>query len=116
MIKYLLPFLLLSFNAYSACLDDAYTTVDMMDCYTEELKVEGQKLEDTLTKAYKDSDWIANEIRLSQEAWMKYREAHCNAIYTSYGRGTMRLIAYPSCMVRLTKQRTEGLQRSFTNP
>jgi uncharacterized protein YecT (DUF1311 family) len=112
MIKFVTLFFI-SLSAHSACLDNAYTTLDISECHIEEYKVEGQKLESTLLQAYSKSDWITNEIKLSQEVWMKYRDAHCGAIYTSYGRGTMRLIAHPSCMVELTKQRQKELYTNF---
>ena len=105
--------LLLSFNAYGACLDDAYTTLDMSECYIAELKVEEQKLDGVLNKAYKESDWIIKEIKQSQKDWLKYRESHCSAMYASYGNGTMRLIAHPSCMVELTKQRYKQIYSNF---
>jgi len=112
MIKFITLFFI-SISAYSACLDDAYTTLDISECHIEEYKVEGQKLERTLLQAYSSSDNVVNKIRLSQEVWMKYRDAHCKAVYTSYGSGTMRLIAHPSCMVELTKQRQKELYTNF---
>ena len=105
--------LLVSFNAYSACLDDAYTTTDMRECYIAELKIEEKKLDVILNKAYKESSWIADEIKQSQSDWLKYRESHCNAIYSYYERGTMRFIAHPSCMVSLTKERQNQLYINF---
>jgi len=114
MIKFIALFFI-SLSTYSACLDDANTTLDIMDCHTEELKVERPKLERTLLQIYSNSDWPVNEIKLSQEAWMKYRDTHCKSVYTSYGSGTMRLAAYPSCLVELTRQRIALLQRSFLN-
>ena len=105
--------LLVSFNAYGACLDDALTTVGMSDCYIAELKVEEQKLDGVLNKAYKKSDWIIKEIIQSQKDWLKYRESHCRAMYASYGNGTMRLIAHPACMVELTKERKSQIRINF---
>lgn len=112
MIRFIALFFI-SLSAHSACLDDAYTTLDISECYSKEFEIEGQKLEKILLQAYSSSDEIVNEIKLSQEAWMKYRDAHCKAIYTSYGKGTMRLIAYPSCMLELTKQRKKEVYTNF---
>ena len=109
----ILLLLLISFNAYSACLDGALTTVDMRNCYIVELKVEEQKLNDTLNQAYKESSWIAKEIKQSQEAWVQYRNSHCDAIYSYYERGTMRFIAHPACMVEITKVRQKELYIDF---
>lgn len=109
----LLTLLLLSFNTHSACSGQDKTTIGISECYMEEYKVEGKQLEKTLTQSYNTSGEISNEIRLSQKAWMKYRDTHCKAIYASYGRGTMRSIAYPSCMVELTRQRQKELYKNF---
>ncbi len=105
--------ILLSLGVHSACLDDAYTTADMSNCYTAELKVEDQKLNVVLNKAYKESSWIAKEIEQSQVAWLQYRDTHCSAIYSYYERGTMRFIARPSCMVELTKKRQKEIYINF---
>lgn len=108
--------LLLSFNAYGSCLDEADTTLDISQCYSQMLKVEEGKLKKTLLQAYDTSDWVVDEIKLSQESWVSYKNSHCGAVYASYGRGTMRLIAHPSCLVDLTKQRRIELQNNFINP
>jgi uncharacterized protein YecT (DUF1311 family) len=105
--------ILLGFNAHGACLDDAETTQSMSDCYTVELKVEERELDTMLNKAYKESSWITEEIKQSQVAWLQYRNAHCNAVYAYYERGTMRFIAHPSCMVELTRQRNNQIYTNF---
>ena len=111
--KLILLSLLLSFNAYSDCLDNAITTTAMVACYETQLEIEEQKLDDMLNKAYKKSDWIAYEIEQSQKYWLQYRDAQCSAIYSFYERGTMRFIAHPSCMVELSKQRQKEIYTSF---
>jgi uncharacterized protein YecT (DUF1311 family) len=112
--KVILLLVILSHNVNSnTCLDGAETTQDMSDCYSRELKIEGQKLDVILSKAYNESSWIIKEIKESQMAWIQYREAHCKAIYSSYENGTMRFIAHPACMVELTKTRQEEIYTNF---
>ena len=103
----------MSFDTLSDCLDDAYTTIDMSNCYTAELKMEEQRLGMTLNEAYNESNWIAKEIKDSQIAWVQYREAHCKAVYSYYEKGTMRFIAHPSCMIELTKKRQQEIYINF---
>jgi uncharacterized protein YecT (DUF1311 family) len=100
-------------DVYSACLESAKTTLSITDCHIVELKSVERTLNDTLNNAYRESSWIENEIRQSQEAWVQYRDTHCSAIYSYYENGTMRLIAHPSCMVELTKQRQEEIYTNF---
>jgi len=100
-------------DMYGACLDNAKTTLSISDCHIVELKSVERTLNDTLNNAYRESSWIANEISQSQEAWIQYRDTHCSAIYSYYENGTMRLIAHPSCMVELTKQRQEEVYKNF---
>ena len=112
-VKLILLSILFSSNIHSACLDNAYTTLNISDCYMKELAVAEYELRNTLNDAYKESNWIADEIKQSQSDWLKYRESHCSAIYKSYGNGTMRLIAHPSCMVDLTKERQNQIYVEF---
>lgn len=100
-------------DVYSACLESAKTTLSISDCHIVELKSVERTLNDTLNNAYRESSWIANEISQSHEAWVQYRDTHCSAIYSYYENGTMRLIAHPSCMVELTKQRQEEIYTNF---
>ena len=115
--KILISLLLIGFNTYADthkdCLDAAVSTVEISACHIAELQIENQKLNEMLDKAYKESDWIAQEIKQSQDNWIQYMESHCRAIHAFYGNGTMRLIAYPACKIELTKQRQKQLYISF---
>ena len=112
---YLLVILLfgLSVRADILCREDG-STMEMRAGFMDELKVEGQKLAKALGRAIKSSDWVAKEINQSQDAWVKYRDAHCGAVWHSDNPGSIRLISYPSCLVNLTKQREKNLLQSFT--
>jgi uncharacterized protein YecT (DUF1311 family) len=111
--KLILPFILLSLNVQADCLDDAISTLDIRDCYIAELKIEEQKLGDMLSKAYKNSDYIIKEIKKSQGDWLRYRKSQCDAVYYSYGSGSMRLFAPTACMVELTKLRQNRIDMDF---
>jgi len=94
--------LLLSFNSYSACLDSAYSTMEMRKCYVDEFKAEEQKLSDTLQQAYKTSPSITKEIKQSQLTWLGYRKSHCNAslILTLYCLGSTPSVSIPKIRLK----------------
>jgi uncharacterized protein YecT (DUF1311 family) len=111
--RLILPLVLLSLNTQANCLDDAISTLDIRDCYIAEIKIEEQKIDEILGKAYKISDHIIKEIKKSQNDWLRYRKSQCDAVYYSYGRGAMKLIAPEACMVELTKQRRKQIDIDF---
>ena len=100
-------------NAFALikCREDG-STIEMRACFVDELKVEEEKLAKALSTALKSSDWIAKEINQSQDAWIRYRDTHCNAVY-SLG-GSIRFVSHPLCLLDLTKQRTIDILESFT--
>jgi len=104
----------MSANSEIKCKEDG-STMEMRACFIDELMIEEGKLAKALDNALKSSDWVAREIRRSQNAWIVYRDAHCDAVYSSAGGGSIRFIEYPQCLVELTKQRTKSLSMSFIN-
>lgn len=104
----------MNINAEIKCKEDG-STMEMRACFIDELKIEEDRLAKALDAALDSSDWVAREINRSQNAWIVYRDAHCDAVYSSSSGGTIRLIEYPLCLVELTKQRTKNLLMSFTS-
>jgi len=100
-------------NAEIKCREDG-STMEMRACFIDELKMEEDKLAKALDAALKSSDWVAREIEKSQNAWVVYRDAHCDAVYNSSGDGSIRFIEHPMCLVGLTRQRADDLLTSFT--
>tara|TARA_B100000678_G_scaffold221054_2_gene188399 strand:+ start:684 stop:1124 length:441 start_codon:yes stop_codon:yes gene_type:complete len=49
----------------------------------------------------------------AQDAWAKYRDAQCDAIYTYWQGGTIRGAMALGCTLELTQQRTHFLWESF---
>lgn len=103
----------LGVRAEILCHEDG-STMEMRRCFMNKLIIEEQKMDRALKKALKSSDWVAIEINQSQEAWIKYRDAHCGAVWVKDISGTIRFISYPICLVDLTKQRTKEILQSFT--
>ena len=94
------------------CREDG-STMEMRACFIDELKIEEGKLAKVLDGALKSSDWVAREIERSQNAWIVYRDAHCDAVYNSADGGSMRFVEHPQCLIELTKQRTKNLLMGF---
>jgi uncharacterized protein YecT (DUF1311 family) len=96
--------------AYKACLDKAQTTVDLVDCQTQEMKVQDRDLNAVYKKAMAalPADQQA-KLRLAQRAWLDFRQRDCDVFY---GRetGTIAAIEAGSCMVRHTARRVADLQ------
>ena len=45
-----------------------------------------------------------------QNAWLKYRNEHCNLYYQQYRGGTLAPIIYMDCLKRQTDKRLEELE------
>lgn len=118
MIKCLLLFLLLPSIALSDELncDEATTTVEINECVAEKLmlaQIEMRKyLEASLTH-YHDDIIVLESIKQAQRTWMKYRELHCDSIYSVWRDGTIRTVMSLGCQINLTQQRTYELWSQY---
>lgn len=57
---------------------------------------------------------LEEEFRISQRAWLKYRDAHCSFEGESTGAvGGWSGIHISECILDMTKQRTEYLKKVF---
>jgi uncharacterized protein YecT (DUF1311 family) len=46
------------------------------------------------------------KLRTAERAWIAYRDAECDAVYQSWGQGTIRGTLALGCRIALTKART----------
>lgn len=90
----------------------AFMTPDINHC--EYLKV--VKAEEVLqTYINKSSERYSTEkdfnkhMKASQETWLKYREAQCDAVYNLWITGTIRGLMSLRCKLDLTKKRTHDI-------
>lgn len=94
----------------------ALTTIDVNQCMQKELLVAQKTMDTYLAKSiehYSHDEVSANSITKSQEAWLKYEEEHCNAVYDTWRDGTIRGTMVLECKLELTHQRTKVLWQSF---
>ena len=112
MNKYLSLLLLISHNSFAEekvdC-EKASTTIEMNVCAMQKADQAHEMLEKYLAKArekYSDEKPIVGALNVSQESWLKYRKAHCDAVYKQWSGGTIRGVMFAGCMLKLTKLRT----------
>lgn len=113
--------LLFSQDALAVDCDKAVTTLETNECAAiEQHKVEAQ-LNDTYKRVIRQLDQADPESDQSiaatkkalieaQRAWVKFREADCNALYELYRDGTIRTVMYIGCMQAHAEQRIKELK------
>ncbi|BES72337.1 hypothetical protein RE428_33550 [Marinobacter nanhaiticus D15-8W] len=92
------------------------TTVEMNRCKAQEVETADAMLDKYLRASldrYKDNGQLAERIESSQSAWETYRDAHCGAVYEKWSGGTIRGLMGGECRLRLTRERTHELWRSW---
>ena len=100
--------------------EDGYTTPGMQDCMRTETKI----WDEYLNKEYQaaidrlrasdeyylpDSPQFAGgeeALRTVQRAWMAFRDAKCELETVEWRDGSMRRLAWPSCQLQMTAERT----------
>ena len=120
MKKIALVIFLLSSNALALDCNKAISTPEINAC----AKQEQEKVEAELNAVYKevmkslsepDTEYEKpSEVKAAlieaQRAWIKFREADCNAVYIQNQGGTIRTVMYISCMQQRAKQRIKELR------
>lgn len=99
--------------AFTACLAKAQTTVDIVTCQTEEMKVQDRALNAAYKKAMAalPADQQA-KLRLAQRAWLDFRKLDCDVFYGKE-TGTIASLEAGGCMITHTKRRVADLE-AFT--
>lgn len=96
--------------------EKAYTTLDINICAKREVDLANEVLGEYLAKAserYASELLVVDALNLSQQAWIKYRKAYCDAIYQQWIGGTIRGAMYNDCMQKLTKLRTHVIWQDY---
>lgn len=92
------------------------TTVEMNRCKSQEVAAANAMLDKYLQASldrHEDNGQLAERIESSQSAWETYRDAHCGAVYEKWSGGTIRGLIGGECRLRLTRERTHELWRSW---
>ncbi|MEC4722565.1 lysozyme inhibitor LprI family protein [Noviherbaspirillum sp. CPCC 100848] len=118
----ILPLALLAASKSAAGLDcgKAITTPDINQCAS----IEQKKVEANLNKVYQrvlkslgqqdapqpSSAAMRTSFIAAQRAWIKFREADCDAVYQKYADGTIRTVMYIGCMQHHAERRIKDLE------
>lgn len=118
MNKLLIYFLLFlpTFASANELCPSAKSTREIADCLIEKVQKADSELKQYLDAAkqrYKNDSELVRLLDVSQAEWVKYRTAHCGAVYQEWSEGTIRLIYHPYCMLYTTRSRTYDVWREF---
>jgi uncharacterized protein YecT (DUF1311 family) len=117
LLRLLLPLLIASWAGSSHALDckNAMSTPDINECAA----IGQKKVEDKLNLAYQDKLKYFNDpedagtkksLIAAQRAWVKFREADCNAVYEQWKTGTIRTVMFIECMQKRAETRIKELE------
>ena len=90
------------------------STYEIVTCQKGNLAVLEKRLTGAYAKALEmaDSDKQRAQLRLSQELWIKFRDANCD--YYELGEGTISRIRGGICMLDLTRARARNSKRRWS--
>ena len=88
------------------------STYEIVECQKGKLAVLDRRLNAAYQKALglAQSEKQKEQLRVAQRAWLKFRDADCD--YYELGEGTIARIEGGVCMLTLTQQRAEELERA----
>ena len=95
---------------------NAMSTPEINECAAAEQKAVESKLNQVYRRVIKsletnkDSAAAKDKLVLAQRAWVKFREADCDAVYENWAGGTIRTVMYISCMRQHAEQRIKDLE------
>ncbi|WP_151638821.1 lysozyme inhibitor LprI family protein [Noviherbaspirillum aerium] len=106
-------------SAFGLDCSKAITTPDLNQCAS----IEQKKVEATLNRVYqrvlkslddKDAEQpdakVRNAFIAAQRAWVKFREADCNAVYQKHAGGSIRTMMHIGCMQNHAEKRIKDLE------
>jgi len=95
---------------------NAMNTPEMNECAALEQKAVEAKLNQVYRRVIKsldtneDSAAAKEKLVIAQRAWIKFREADCDAVYENWAGGTIRNVMYSGCMRQHAEQRIKDLE------
>lgn len=94
----------------AACLEEAFSTVDITDCFAEAHARWDAELNDAYGAAMAGlSKGRQEALREAQRLWIDFRDANC-LFYGHPDGGTMVAIEVADCLTRLTRDRARELR------
>lgn len=124
-----LPFaclLLAARPAHALDCQKAETTPELNECAARQQKAVELKLNQTYQQALKSlqqpdtemDKFSATRQKLieAQRAWVKFREADCEAVYLQHVSGSIRNLMFTGCLQKHAERRIEDLKAVFAEP
>jgi uncharacterized protein YecT (DUF1311 family) len=96
----------------------AVSQVDMNACYNGEYKKADARLNSIYRKALaslQSSKTALVDLKAAEFAWIKYRDAHCQAAGKQYEGGSIRPMIESQCMQLVTQHRIEEIKQAYEN-
>lgn len=110
----ILAFLLHVAVPVAAQCDEALTTVEMVDCFSRELRAEEERLASAADRLSADASPRERVLRQrAQMAWMLFRDLECEAAAEEFQGGTMAPVASLQCRLQLTTERLTTLEATL---
>lgn len=112
----LLPAVVCSADDDEINCEAAGNTLEINACIDREVNQAESELEKYFSAAMTlvESEPAAQEaLNQSQQAWLTYRRAHCDAIYQQWIDGSIRGAMFGGCMLKLTKIRTHVIWEDY---
>jgi len=98
-------------SSYQRCLDNSVSTYDMRVCTGNELEYQDGLLNRYYKQAMRRlSREEKRKLRNAQRAWIKYRDAKCEAAGREMRGGTGELLLINECILDTTKVRAKELR------
>jgi uncharacterized protein YecT (DUF1311 family) len=95
---------------------DLPTEADMNNCIVQQVGQAEKELVRYLAQARRsiaaDPKSVA-ALDQAQEAWSRFRSAHCDAVYQNWSNGTVRHFMRGSCLLQQTQRRTHDLWQVY---
>ena len=109
--------------AHALDCEKAMSTPELNECAARQQKAVELRLNQTYQKALKSlqqpdtemDKFSATRQKLieAQRAWVKFREADCEAVYLQYMSGGIRNLMFTGCMQKHAERRIEDLTAVF---
>jgi uncharacterized protein YecT (DUF1311 family) len=98
--------------------DNASTQLELNQCTAEQLKVVRARLSALYNEISADlvrnKDAVAiNKLKAAQQAWLKYRQLHCDAARHQSSGASMSPMIWADCMTGVTLTRIQELKFAY---
>lgn len=96
--------------------ETAWSTLAINQCLYQDLVTAEKQMQHYLAKSLEhnsEEPLAVASIQNAQEAWLAFRDKHCDAVYEIWRGGSISTAKSLSCKLQLTQQRTRGLWRAF---